>query len=443
MRQRHGASMTPAGWAGSAAPVEPGAHAAGRRARQEGDRGRPSWLPVASLETRYRRELLDEILPFWERHGIDRRRGGFMCALDYDGTPVHRNKELSMQGHGIWVYSRLYNQHGANPAWRGIAGDAVGFVLRRMRRPEGTWAVQVTRDGCGIDAGAGADATTEARLYLAEGLQEYAEAAGDVGCLALARSLVLEAAGAGRSGACPEGAHQRAILTVLVGSQMLRRRPDATVQAIVDDGLEAIVHGHYNPQTGLNQEERCGADRSGETATTVVGRSLAALWVVMREARRRGDADLMALCAARIRRHVDVGWDRLHGGLVHALRIGGGGYVWPVERPAETDLEFRFVGEYHYMKTFWSIEALMTAALEVVQWRRERWAVDAFWRAQAVLEEHFSMRPHGHPRYALYADRPMQPPLHASLQDVYHHPRLVMTALEVLGRIRASGRRAL
>ena len=67
---------------------------------------------LSRLRDDHREELFDRVLPFWERHGVDHEHGGFMCALDYDGTPRHTQKFHWYQGRGIWVYSRLYNEFG-------------------------------------------------------------------------------------------------------------------------------------------------------------------------------------------------------------------------------------------------------------------------------------------------------------------------------------------
>jgi len=429
-----------------AALLSPGAalRAAGLRPAPGSQRGEAAReTSVAALARRYRRELFEEVLPFWERHGIDHERGGFVCALDYDGTPVDATKMLLFQGRGIWVYSRLCNAFGPKRAWLEVASKAVHFVRTHMRQPDGSWAQRATAAGAileGPDAG-----DTSALLYLAEGLQEYAAAARDAESAELARALLIDVFNQGRAASSPVRRQGLWFLTVLVATQVLARRPDPVLEEIARFSADAIIHRHHNPETGLN-DEIVGADlsRSAEDAGfTVFGHSIEGLWMVMDDARRRGDQDVMHLCEERIRRHIDVGWDRVHDGLTHAIRVGGGGYAWPVERPVGTNLEFRYAGEYHYMKTFWSLAEVMVASLKVLERGRAPWAVEAFVRAQAVLDDRMSLRPRGFPVYALFTDRTMVPAEHASRQENYHHPRLLITAIEALGRMRAAGRRTL
>lgn len=403
----------------------------------------PNTLTVASLETRYRLELLGDVVPFWAHHGVDHERGGFLCALDADGTPVDRHKVLGFQGRGIWVYSRLFTAFGENPAWLDVATRAVAFARSYLQLPNGAWAERVTSDGQVVDPPNADDRS--GLLCMAEGLQEYADAAHDLECRALARTLLLAAfETAGRS----PTAGRRQLLwaqSLPICMQIQKHAHDPVVDGIQQAAVDAIIHRHYNPDTGLNDEVlHDDLSRAPHLAGfTVFGHSLEALWRVLDEARRRRDDALAALCASRIRRHLDVGWDRIHGGLVYAVRVNGGGYVWPVERPLGTNLELTFVGEYQYIKTFWSVVEVMVAALKVLEWRRQAWAIDAFVQAQAVLEQHLTPHSRAPFLHALVTDRRMTVLADATLQQNHHHARLLIVAIQTLGRIRASGRRTL
>ena len=81
-------------------------------------------LDLAPLRDRYRHELFDVVLPFWDRNGIDHQLGGFLCGLDHDGTLVHSDKFHWYMGRGLWVYSFLYNHFGRDPHHLEIARKA-------------------------------------------------------------------------------------------------------------------------------------------------------------------------------------------------------------------------------------------------------------------------------------------------------------------------------
>ena len=146
----------------------------------------------------------------------------------------------------------------------------------------------------------------------------------------------------------------------------------------------------------------------------------------MEDALRTNDLRLWDLCADRIRRHIEVGWDWVYGGLAQWVNVDQGDYVWPVERPVGTDLAFRFRGEYQYMKTLWSLNEILVACMNVYERTRSDWAARYLGMAQEVIDGKFSRRKFGQPGYMLFADRRMIQQPHVARQDNYHPLRQFM-----------------
>jgi mannobiose 2-epimerase len=56
-----------------------------------------------------RRELLDDILPFWRRHAVDERRGGFIGQMSNDlGVQDDAPKGLILNARILWTFSAAY-----------------------------------------------------------------------------------------------------------------------------------------------------------------------------------------------------------------------------------------------------------------------------------------------------------------------------------------------
>ena len=51
-------------------------------------------LTIESMAERWKRDLLENVVPFWERFSIDEAHGGFFTALDADGAE-------SYEGHRV------------------------------------------------------------------------------------------------------------------------------------------------------------------------------------------------------------------------------------------------------------------------------------------------------------------------------------------------------
>ena len=43
-------------------------------------------MDLSSYVNRYENELVDNVIPFWETHCVDREYGGYFTSLDRDGS---------------------------------------------------------------------------------------------------------------------------------------------------------------------------------------------------------------------------------------------------------------------------------------------------------------------------------------------------------------------
>jgi N-acylglucosamine 2-epimerase len=310
-------------------------------------------MSLPELRKRYQAELFEAYLPFWDRYGIDHKYGGFMCALDHDGTLVNDYKFHWFQGRGIWVYSFLHNHFDKNPRYLDIAKRAKDFMLAHFPQKDGTWAELVSREGKMLKPFNG---DLFGMYFAAEGLQEYAYATGEDEAREMAFGMMKQLFAKLKDPAVPDpetgmrGVRSQGVwmVTVRTATQMLRKWPNPEIAAMADQSVDAVIHRHYNPEFGLDTETlNLDNSRPKETANiTVCGHSVETLWMIMDEALRRQDQTLYDLCAGRLRHHLDVCWDHIFGGLADSINVNQGAYHWPVDTPVGTNYQFREVGEY-------------------------------------------------------------------------------------------------
>lgn len=397
---------------------------------------------LPELRKRYHGELFDVLLPFWDKYGVDHEAGGVMHGLDYDGTPAHTDKLLWFQGRAIWVYSFLYSHFGKNPRHLAIAAQTREFVLKYAPQPDGWWAELMARDGKVLRRFEG---DIYGMYFVAEGLQEYAWAAGHEESYGMALALMkklhrhiedpkVTIPGTPGPGVRPQGIW---MVNLNIATQILRRWKDPEIEGIAQQAVDAVINKHYNPEIGLNNEHlNFDFSRSaGEESKSVLGHSIETLWMVMDEALRKNDQKTWELCTDRIRRHIEVGWDWVYGGLSQCVNVNQGDYVWPVERPVGTGLEFSFRGEYQYMKTLWSLNEILVACLNILERTDSEWAARFFGMAQQVIDDRFSRKQFGQPGYMLFADRRMIQQAHVSRQDNYHPLRQLMLNILAMDRM--------
>ncbi|MDH3585185.1 MAG: AGE family epimerase/isomerase, partial [Phycisphaerae bacterium] len=103
---------------------------------------------MTSLRNRYRDDLLRDTLPFWIDHCVDREHGGFMMALDRDGSVLDTDKGMWQQCRFTWLLGHLYNTVEQKPQWLELARHGVSFIERHGFDPadDRMW-FHVTRDG--------------------------------------------------------------------------------------------------------------------------------------------------------------------------------------------------------------------------------------------------------------------------------------------------------
>ena len=154
-------------------------------------------MRLDSLHDFYRRQLFDEVLPFWMKRGIDRKLGGFFTCFSNRGDRLlHPHKFTWSQGRFVWVLSRLAREFkGRRPEaeiadYLGCAGAGARFLMKHARLPSGSCAfilseqgepILLNPDGTARKAGPGEvyDTSVYADLFVVYGIAEYAMAAGD------------------------------------------------------------------------------------------------------------------------------------------------------------------------------------------------------------------------------------------------------------------------
>jgi mannobiose 2-epimerase len=77
--------------------------------------------------------LFNELLPFWETHGVDEEYGGFLTYFDREGRPTGETKKtLICQTRMIYTYSSAHRANLGNGTYLKIAQQGVEFLKRHF-----------------------------------------------------------------------------------------------------------------------------------------------------------------------------------------------------------------------------------------------------------------------------------------------------------------------
>jgi N-acylglucosamine 2-epimerase len=323
---------------------------------------------IAELIAVYRDGLLEDTLPFWTRHAIDREHGGFLFCLDHDGTVVDTDKGLWQHGRFTWLLSTLYNTVEPRAEWLELARHGVDFLRRHGFDSDGRMFFQVTREG----------APLRKRRYVfseafgAIALAAYARASGDEQAADEARALFKLVVRYGTTpGLIPPKVDPRTRpckglsqpMITLAAAQVLRAEiQDPVAEEWIDRAIDEIRRDFVKPELEVVMET-VGLD--GEIIdhfdgrTLNPGHALETAWFILAEAWHRDrETELTRLGTSMVDWMWRRGWDEEHGGLLYFRDLRGlpvqeywhdMKFWWPqTEAIIATLMAYRATGESRY-----------------------------------------------------------------------------------------------
>ncbi|MCD6307682.1 MAG: AGE family epimerase/isomerase [Candidatus Latescibacteria bacterium] len=286
---------------------------------------------IRELRDFHQRELDEEYLPVWEKHGIDWEYGGFMPYWDKDGNYTTTNKEMYYMGRGIWVFSYLYNNFGGNPKHLEAARLCIDFILKYCRDENGYWISEVTREGKLVQG----STNIYGDMYVVLGLGEYFKATGEKKWADLAIESGHDVnermvspnyqhlAGHGRGhepGTKRLGTWQHFLSTL---TPLARYTKDYGVEMIARMCVRNIMERHYDPEFGLMFERLDDKFQPFRYNPIINNRvvsgwhSIQASWMCMDEALRLGQRRMFSEAMEMGRYTLERCWvDGEKGGLV-------------------------------------------------------------------------------------------------------------------------------
>ena len=306
----------------------------------------------------YRNGLLNDTLAFWFPRCVDEEHGGFITALDRDGSILDTDKSVWQQGRITWLLSTLYNTVERRPEWLEWARHGIDFIRRYGFDTDGQMFFQVTREGAPLRKRRYAFSEAFAAIAFAA----YAKAAGDAQAAKQAHELFEQFRRfTTTAGLLPPKTNVQTrplkglaplMITISV-AQVLRDTlgNDAYYTREIDRCI------HELQRDFVCAERACVFEVVGPNGefidhfdgrTLNPGHAIEAAWFILHEARYRGaDQALTALGCQMLDWMWERGWDKEFGGILYFV-----------------DVDDRPVQEYwHDMKFWWPHNEAIIATL--------------------------------------------------------------------------------
>lgn len=382
---------------------------------------------------RYRRELLESVVPFWTKHAVDDAHGGLLTCIRDDGRLITTDKYMWSQLRALWTFSALCNHLGERPEWRAVADGIYRFVSAHGRDADGHWVFALRRDGA-PHTGATSIYTDGFAIY---GLTEYARLTGSDEALALAReTFERTAARLARPGypsapyPIPEGvkAHGIAMIFALAFFELAALTGDGGIMAAAERQARDVMEVFRRPERLLVYEFVAddGALLDSPRGRAVVpGHAIESMWFMIHIYRHLGDAERVAQAVEAIGWHLPLGWDEEHGGLVLARDAEGGEPWWP----------------FADSKLWWPHTEALYALLLAYEESGAPWCLEWFDRVDAYAFSRFPVPGAGEWTQKLTRDgQPFEDTVALPVKDPFHLPRALLYCVLTLERL--AGRRA-
>lgn len=388
-------------------------------------------MDLADLRTLYTRTLLEDVLPFWERHALDADGGINTCIAD-DGRVVSRDRWCWSQWRAVWVFSRLYNAVQTRPRWLKIARGIQQFVTSAGTAERGHWPMVLNADGS-VQRGYESLFTDGFAIY---GLVELWKAAHEDALLDLAMHTFWAVQEELSRPELPPlhpyppapdrlaQAHGVSMIFSLVFHELAKATGEADVRQAADVHHRRVMEQFLRPQRGLVLEWLApdGSEYPPPAGTAVIpGHAIESMWFQMHIARDRGDTETLDVAVEVIRHNLEIGWDEEFGGLLYAVDADGRGEVgWP----------------FADAKLWWPHTEALYGTLLAYEHGRQKWALDWHERVRAYSYAHYPVADHGEWRQKLDRQgKPITNVVALPVKDPFHLPRALMLCMEVLDRL--------
>ncbi len=274
---------------------------------------------------KYRDDLVNDIMPFWLKNGLDRVNGGVYTCVDRDGSLIDTTKSVWFQGRFAFVCSFAYNTIEKNPEWLAAAKSTIEFIEAHCFDTDGRMYFEVMADGTPLRKRRYVFSESFAAIAMAE----YAKASGDMSYATKALELFNDI----RKFVATPGymepkylpslqakGHSLVMILINTASRIRNVISDPVLDQQIDESI-ASLKDFMKPEFKALLEM---VGTNGEFIDTINGRlinpghCIETAWFLLEEAKYRDwDKELTAQALQILDWSWEWGWDKQYGGIIN------------------------------------------------------------------------------------------------------------------------------
>ena len=281
---------------------------------------------IKSWAESYKKDLTENIMPFWMEHGWDRENGGVYTCVDRDGSLMDSTKSVWFQGRFAFICAYAYNNVEKNQEWLDAAKSTLDFIEKHCFDEQGHMYFSVTAEGKPLRKRRYVFSETFASIAMSE----YALATGDEHWAKRALQVFedtqrfLNTPGFLPAKFEPEvqlQSHSIIMILINVGSCIRKVINDPKPTQQIDESIAKLKKYFIHPEFKCLLET---VGMNGEFIDNNMGRTInpghciETTWFIMEEAKLRGwDKPMFDMALQIFDWSWDWGWDKQYGGIIN------------------------------------------------------------------------------------------------------------------------------
>lgn len=273
----------------------------------------------------YREDLVQNIMPFWMKYGLDTENGGVYTCVDRNGELMDTTKSVWFQGRFAYTCCFAYNNIERRQEWLDAAKQTIDFIEAHCFDTDRHMFFEVTADGKPLRKRRYVFSESFAAIAMAE----YSKATGDRTYAEKAMQIFREM----RERLTTPGllepkylptvemkGHSITMILINVANVLKQVIDDPELDEQTDQSLESLINNFAHPEFKALLET---VGPNGEFIDSINGRlinpghCIETSWFLMDVAERRGDKKLLEFALQILDWSWDWGWDDEFGGIIN------------------------------------------------------------------------------------------------------------------------------
>lgn len=370
----------------------------------------------------YKNGLLENIIPFWTKHSIDREDGGFTFCLDRDGTVIDTDKGVWQTSRFTWMILTMYNEVEQREEWLKLGKHGIGFLEKYCYDENGKMYFIVNKKGAPIRMrryvfSESFAAIAYAAYYKATGIEIYKEKAKE----AFDTFLRFNTTPGLIEPKFTENRKMRSMGSPMIGivtAQELRKNlGDESYNKQITNWIDEIRNYFLNHEYKAVMEI---VSPNGELIDHFEGRTLnpghaiEGTWFILQEAKlRNNNPEMIELGTTMLDWMWEIGWDKVYGGILYFKDVKG----LPVQE------------YWHDMKFWWPHNETIIATLMAYELTGDEKYAQMHKQVHDWTFNHFPDKEYGEWYGYLHRDGRISVPLKGNIwKGPFHIPRMYLKA---------------